>query len=374
MRIQSIEVFQIDLPYAGGTYRLSNGREYKSFDATIVRVTAEDGTEGWGESTPFGANYIAAHALGVRAGIAEIAPALLGSDPRHVDRVNALMDQTLAGHAHAKTPLDLACWDIFAKSVDMPVYELLGGGCGVPMPVISSIPADTPEKMRQNVSRHRSKGYRGHSVKIGALDAEGGPGLDAERIQACLADRVDGEFFLVDANGSMTVENALRMFRLLPSGLDFVLEAPCSTIAETVSLRERIAVPIMLDELVTSDISLMQAIRQNALDGFGLKISKAGGLTQARRQRDIGLAAGLTMSVQDTVGSEIALAGILHLAQTVPEKSLRCILDVRDMVSVSTGTLSVSRTDQGLIASDTPGLGVEPDIELLGQPVASWLS
>jgi L-alanine-DL-glutamate epimerase-like enolase superfamily enzyme len=54
MRITGIDVFQVDLPYAGGTYRLSGGREYRSFDATIVRVRTDTGLEGWGESTPFG--------------------------------------------------------------------------------------------------------------------------------------------------------------------------------------------------------------------------------------------------------------------------------------------------------------------------------
>ena len=52
MKIAEIDVYQVDLPYSGGTYRLSGGREYTSFDATIVRLTADDGTTGWGESTP----------------------------------------------------------------------------------------------------------------------------------------------------------------------------------------------------------------------------------------------------------------------------------------------------------------------------------
>ena len=64
MKIARIDVFQQDLPYSGGVYRLSGGREYHSFDATFVRITTDTGLEGWGESTPFGATYIAAHALG----------------------------------------------------------------------------------------------------------------------------------------------------------------------------------------------------------------------------------------------------------------------------------------------------------------------
>ena len=128
MKIAQIDVYQVDLPYAGGgVYLLSGGREYRSFDATIVRMTTDSGLEGFGESTPFGPNWIASHARGVRAGIEEIAPISSELDPRRVDRINDTMDMALVGHDHAKTPLDIACWDIFGKSVDLPVCELLGG-------------------------------------------------------------------------------------------------------------------------------------------------------------------------------------------------------------------------------------------------------
>ncbi|MFI7960320.1 mandelate racemase/muconate lactonizing enzyme family protein, partial [Acinetobacter baumannii] len=253
MKIKRIELYQIDLPYSGGVYHLSGGREYRSFDASIVKIIADNGLEGWGESTPFGSTYIASHALGARAGIAEIAPHLLGKDPRQVDRINETMDNALVGHNHAKSALDLACWDLFGKSVNLPVCELLGGSTGRRLPVISSIHADTPDAMRENVAKHRELGYLGHSVKIGAVDSEGGPVLDAERIKASLADQKPGEFFIVDANGGLTPEMALRIFRLLPKDLDFVLEAPCKTWRETKSLRQRCDIPFSLDELIQQD-------------------------------------------------------------------------------------------------------------------------
>lgn len=167
MRIARIDVFRVELSYSGGTYLLSGGREYRSFDATVVRITTDDGLEGWGESTPFGATWVAAHALGVRAGIAEIAPAVLGLDPRRVDRVNDAMDAALVGRAHAKTPIDVACWDLFGKAVGMPVCELLGGSTGMKLPLISSVYAGDPEDMRGRVADYRERGYLGHSVKIG---------------------------------------------------------------------------------------------------------------------------------------------------------------------------------------------------------------
>ncbi len=372
MKIQKIELYQLDLPYSGGVYVLSGGREYRSFDASLVRVVTDTGLDGWGESTPFGPTYIAAHALGTRAGIAEIAPQLIGRDPRQYDRINETMDQALVGHNHAKTAIDIACWDVSGKSGGRPVCELLGGSTGLRMPVISSIYAGTPEDMRARVADHRARGYRGHSVKIGALDSEGGPALDAERIAASLADRQPGEYFMVDANGGMIPETALRMLRLLPSGHDFVFEAPCATWRETMSLRARCNLPIIMDELAQQDGDIAQIIAGDIADGIGLKVSKAGGLTKGRCHRDLCQAAGMTVSVQDTVGSTMAFAGIAHLGQTVPERVLRCILDCRDMVTVETAAFYAPIVDGGVFVPDQPGLGITANMDVLGDPVAVW--
>ena len=372
MKITSLDVFQLDLPYAGGTYRLSHGRDYDSFDATFVRLRTDTGLEGWGESTPFGATYIAAHARGVRAGIEEMAPGVLGCDPRLTDRVWDAMDQHLAGHNHAKAAIDLAVWDLAGKALGLPVHALLGGSTGQRMPVISSIHAGTPDDMRARVAEHRARGYRGHSIKIGAIDAEGGPALDAERIRAALDGRRTGEFFLVDANGGLSPEQALRLLNLLPAGLDFVLEAPCASWRETLSLRQRCSVPIMLDELVLEDSDLVHMIATDAADGLGLKITKAGGLTPSRRQRDICRAAGLVMSVQDTVGSTLSFAALAHLGSTVPPHLLRCILDVRDMVTLPVGKIDAPITDGGILLGEAPGLGVDVDTSLFPAPVASY--
>ncbi len=372
MKIDRIELYQIYLPYSGEIYLLSGGREYRSFDASIVRIVTDDGLDGWGETTPFGSTYIAAHASGARAGIEEIAPHILGRDPRQVDRINDAMADVLVGHNHAKTAIDVACWDLFGKSVGLPVCELLGGSTGVRMPAISSIYAGDPEDMRRRVAEHRAKGFLGHSVKIGALDCEGGPALDAERIAASLADRRYGEFFLVDANGGLLPETALRMLRMLPEGLDFVLEAPCATWRETISLRQRCPVPIILDELVQEGEDIAQLIALDAADGVGLKISKAGGLTKGRRHRDICRSAGLTISVQDTVGSAIAFAAIAHLGQTVPRRLLRCILDCREMVSVETARFDAPIRNGGVVVPEKPGLGIAVDRSILGRPVNKW--
>ena len=372
MKITRIEVYQVDLPYSGGVYRLSGGREYTSFDATFTRIITDDGKEGWGESTPFGGTYIAAHANGVRSGLDEIAPNILGLDPRHTARIYDAMDAVLLGHNHAKAPLDIACWDIAGKSAGLPVCDLMGGRIDTPVAMISSIGGDTPKGMRENVAKHRAMGFMGHSVKIGANESEGGPMLDAERIKACLADRKPGEWFLADTNNGLTVEHALRMLSLLPSGLDFVLEAPCSSWVETQSLRQRCSIPILLDELVQTDADIMQAIVQSTCDGVGLKITKQGGLTPSLRQMNICRGAGLVTSIQDTTGSDIAFAAVLHLAQMTPRNILRCALDTRSMVSMTTAAFDAPIKKGGAIAPNVAGLGVTPDMNIMGDPIAIY--
>ena len=371
MKIARIDVYQVNLPYHG-VYRLSGGRAYDGFDATIVRVSTDTGLIGWGESTPFGADYIAAHAKGVRAGIDDIAPAILGLDPLAHDRLNDAMDAVLKGHAHAKAPIDAACWDIAGKAADRPVCDLLGGRVQGRVPVISSIGGADPEEMRAAVARHRADGFMAHSLKIGAAEADGGPALDAERLSACLADRRPGEWFQADANGGMTAEQALRLVARLPAGTDIVLEAPCATMAETLRLRPRCPFPIMLDELAQTDADIIDVIRQDACDGIGLKVSKQGGLTAMRRQRDICRAAGLVTSVQDTWGSIISFAAVLHMAQSTPRSMLRAALDVRPLVGVTTAAFDAPVMNGGASAPDAPGLGVTPDMDALGPPVARY--
>ena len=88
MKLTKISVYQVDLPFDRGTYKLSNDRVWTAMDSTIIRLESDDGMVGWGESCPFGPNYLEAFAEGVRAGIEELAPALLGvrsqSSVRHL--------------------------------------------------------------------------------------------------------------------------------------------------------------------------------------------------------------------------------------------------------------------------------------------------
>src|SRR5438270_4561314 len=112
MKITRIRAYQIDLPLHEGSYKASGGKSVTVFDSVVVRVETDAGLTGHGEVCPLGPFYLPAYAAGVRAGLAELGPHLLGEDPLQVAKLNRLMDAALKGHAYVKSGLDMACWDL----------------------------------------------------------------------------------------------------------------------------------------------------------------------------------------------------------------------------------------------------------------------
>ncbi|MFW6089169.1 MAG: hypothetical protein ACODAB_05415 [Gemmatimonadota bacterium] len=111
MNIVRIRAYQVDLPLREGSYNWSGGKSGEIFDSTVFRVDTDEGVTGHGEVCPLGPAYLPAYAAGARAGIAELAPHLIGQDPTALLPLNGLMESRLKGHPYAKSTLDIACWD-----------------------------------------------------------------------------------------------------------------------------------------------------------------------------------------------------------------------------------------------------------------------
>ena len=127
MKITRFTVWKFELPLAE-PYQLSGGRlKVESLDSTILKIDTDVGLSGWGEACPWGHNYLAAHGPGVRSGIETIAPAIIGEDPRALGHLNRCMEITLPGHQHARSTIDIACWDIFGQPCEIPLWMLFGG-------------------------------------------------------------------------------------------------------------------------------------------------------------------------------------------------------------------------------------------------------
>ena len=105
------------------------------------------------------------------------------------------------------------------------------------------------------------------------------------------------------------------------------------------------------------------------MDVINLKISKVGGLTKARLMRDVCVASGIPMIIEDPWGSDITTAAIAHLAQSTPEEFTLAGTDFNSYVTVSTASGAPRRESGRMKAADRPGLGAEPNFDVLGEPV-----
>src|SRR5271170_3386128 len=108
MKITRILAYRVELPLCEGSYKWSGGKSVSVFDSTIVAIETDQGINGYGEVCPLGPFYLPAYAAGVRTGITELGPHLLGEDPTQIGRLNRRMDAALQGHPYVKSAIDIA--------------------------------------------------------------------------------------------------------------------------------------------------------------------------------------------------------------------------------------------------------------------------
>ena len=103
MKITRVDVYRFEYTAVGGGLTLSGGRVMRTQDSTFVKLSTDEGLVGWGEQCAFTPTYMVAFTAGARAAVRELAPALIGADPRQVEAAYARMDGALHGHAYANS-------------------------------------------------------------------------------------------------------------------------------------------------------------------------------------------------------------------------------------------------------------------------------
>ena len=363
MKITGLLAYQVDLPLREGSYNWSGGKSVSVFDSTIVRIETDAGLVGHGEVCPLGPAYLPAYAAGVRAGLAELGPHLLGADPLQLGPINRLMEGRLKGHPYVKSAVDMACWDLLGQAAGQPVATLLGGRHGEDVALYRAISQESPERMAEKVAGYRAEGYQRFQLKVG-----GDPDTDIARIHAVAATLQPGDVLVADANTGWLPHQAARVVRAAEA-LDIYVEQPCLSYEECLSIRRRTSHPFVLDESVDSVATLLRAHADQAMDVVNIKISKLGGLTMARQVRDLCVAMGVAMTIEDSWGGDIVTAAIAHLAHSTPEAFRFSATDFNSYVTVRIAEGAPERRQGRMAASTKPGLGVTPIAAALGEPV-----
>lgn len=366
MRIERIDVFGLAMSNAHGAFELSGGRVLDAADSTIVRITTDTGLEGWGEACPLTGAYLPAFTGGIRAALDELAPALLGADPCNLAEVGGRMDAVLRGQAAAKSPIDIACWDLLGKAARLPAATLLGGVVRDELPLYEAIPIGTPEQTEERIQASLDRGFRRFQLKVG-----GDPRADALAVRRAVELAGEGALIIVDANGGWRLDDALIAARAI-ADLPVYFEQPCPTLEACARVQRVTGLPMIYDEVVVDAESVVAAIRDGGASVINLKLTKVGGLTRLRALRDLATSLGVRVMLEDSWGGDIASAAIAHIAASAPTGALLATTFVNDATREHVaGHQPRSANGQGTVPLG-PGLGIDVTPDLLGAPVARY--
>src|SRR4029450_6902938 len=226
-----------------------------------------------------------------------------------------------------------------------------------------AISQESPQDMAKRVHQYRAEGYTKFQLKVG-----GDPDVDIERIRATSRELKQGDVLIADANTGWLMHQATRVVDAVKD-TGGLIEQPCMSYEECRAIRERTQRPFILDEVIDSLSAVLRGYEDRAMDVINLKISKVGGLTKARQIRDLCVALGIAMTIEDTWGGDIVTAAIAHLAHSTPPRFLFSSTDFNSYVTVSFADGAPRREGGRLAASREPGLGGRPNMKRLGKPV-----
>ena len=367
VKITRISVYQMNLPLKD-PYWLSGGRlKFESLDTTFLKIETDEGLTGWGEGCPWGHTYLPAHGPGTRAAIQTMAPFLMHLDPRNLDAINRTMDLNLPGHLYAKSPVDMACWDIAGQAAGMPLWQMFGGNQAGPVHLNSSISTASAAQMISAIEKSRADGFRTHSAKVGGIEA----GAEIQRMETICDALKPDERVTFDVNRAWSTGTALQVLNGM-STLTWV-EQPCETVQQCALVQGHVRQPLVLDECLLRIEDHLYAWKENACAGIKIKPNRVGGLSKARFIRDFALEVGWEMHIEDTGGSSLADTAAIHLAASTPDEyRMDSWIAHYHLANDPLDGNGLIRVKGQATAPSIPGLGAVPDEKIFGTPVAVY--
>ncbi len=368
MKIERVTLYRVELPLARSCI-LSGGRDVRIFDATLVALETDTGLVGWGETCPWGRCYLPAFAEGNRAGLHVLGPRLLGLDPLEIAQVGATMDEVMLGQPQLKSAVDIACWDLLGQATGQPVAVLLGGWRQPRLPKSAML---AHERGLEHISGEIARGRAGRVTHF-EYKAHGDLARDTQLLSFIVDQLRPGEVLKVDANGGWRVWEAQQLMSI-GSDRSLIFEQPCREYPELLALRKLTNRPISLDEGALTLQDVVCGFADGVVNVVNIKIGRVGGLSHARAMRDLCVGLRIPMFIQCTGGSEISCAAICHLAHSTPPELLLGVWDCAGELDRHIASGMADRTDYEVAATRGPGLGIEVEVEALGDPIACYES
>ncbi|MCH8223317.1 MAG: mandelate racemase/muconate lactonizing enzyme family protein [Chloroflexi bacterium] len=311
MKIERVEIHPLSADLAepfGWSQRWTSTRQ-----TTAVKITADDGTYGWGES----GNPMAMEALAAQ---------LLGEDPTRTEALWQKLfgiiyqSHSFAGPAmDAISAFDMACWDIAGKAAGKPVSELLGGGVRDRIPVYATglyyLEDDFPEKLSEEALGYKAAGFKGMKLKVGGKAVD----EDVRRVRH-LREILGPEIHLMmDANEGYDVKTAIYVGQALAEANLSWFEEPVASYDDkgNLEVRRNVPMPISGGESLKTRHEFAGRLANRVFDIIQPDIAHAGGISEMHKIGHMANAFGVSFNPHFW-GTGISLAATLHVAACLP--------------------------------------------------------
>jgi L-Ala-D/L-Glu epimerase len=362
MKIKQLEIFAIDLPLIEPF--IVSYDTYPSMPSIIVKLTTECGLVGWGESVPD--DHVTGETFEGTFAVIEhrFAPKLIGQNPMEFEKIHDLLNSLVKDAPAAKAAIDIACHDVTAKKLGVPVYQLIGGRYHDKFRITHVLSIAEPEEMARVAVEKVTEGYNSFKMKVGRDVAS-----DVARINAVRAAVGDAIAIRVDVNqGWKNSANTLQALAALQhANLDW-LEQPVvsNDIDAMVEIKSNTSVPVMIDEGLCGVRDMREIIAKRAADKVNIKLMKCGGIYPAVKLAAMAEMAGIECQIGSMLESSIGSAAGFHVAFS---KKIITSVELTGPLKFSQdiGDLKDSYHIPFIELNEKAGLGVEINEETLAE-------
>lgn len=310
MSIKRVEVYTVELPYRR-PFTISMGTSVSSTDV-VVKLVDEEGRVGWGEASP-SRRVTGESEDTIVAAMNVLAPLVINEDPLNVERIEEKISKAILGNSAARLALEMAVLDLKGKVLGVRLRDMLGG-------YSDSVETDftigimPPEEMASDALKHVETGFRVLKLKVGT-----DVGDDIARVRA-VRDAVGSDVRIrIDANQGWTVKQAKKALNEMQRYDVELAEQPVKwyDLEGMVELTKTSPIPIMADESVHSARDALIVAKMRAADYINIKLTKAGGLLEARRIAAVSEAAGIPNMVGCMMEGGVSITAAVHFATAI---------------------------------------------------------
>lgn len=338
----------------------------------FVKVETDAGLVGWGEAS------LEWKTRGVVGCVEDLAQLIIGQDPRRIEYLFQIMTRQgfwrlgVVGMS-AVSGIEQALWDIYGKSLGVPVYQLLGGAVRDRIRMYDHLGGgemtslyidDQPEQMAERARQSVKAGYT--AIKVLAVPRteplEGTKPLrHAERVMAAIREAVGPDVdIMIDLHGRTWPEMAIQYAKVLEPFHPFFLEEVCppESVDGMVQVARSTPIPLATGERLIGRTGFREVLEKRAVGVIQPDICHTGGLLETKKIAAMAETYQISVAPHNPLGP-LATAAAIHFAASTPnwiiQESFRADVPWRDDVLINP-----VRVEGGFVVpSDRPGLGVE---------------